>query len=82
VEKEIGTALPGAVTDVREIRRSSDEARIVEEYRVSYRVRAVVEGEGRDEESARRAAFAAARVLLMGTRFSRTAWERGELIDS
>jgi hypothetical protein len=80
VEKEIGTALPGSVTDVREIRRSSDQARIVEEYRVSYRVKAEVEGEGADEESARRSAFAAARALLLGTRYSRTAWERADLI--
>jgi hypothetical protein len=54
--------------------------KIVEEYRVTYRVQVEVESEGENAESARRAAFAAARALLTGSRYARTAWERAELV--
>ena len=79
VEKELLRALPSARIDVRAIRRTDEETRIVESFQIDYLLRTEALSEGEDEESARRAAFAAARSALQGTRFQRISWERADL---
>lgn len=77
LEKELGRCLPGAHLHVRGIRRTADDSRIVEEFRIEYGVRVELASEGAGEDEARRAAFAAARAALLGSRFERLGWERG-----
>jgi hypothetical protein len=80
LEKELRTALPGAVIGIREIRRAEpEEHRIVETFSGRYALRLPLEILAPDGESARRQAFAAGRRALAGTRFERAVWERVDL---
>ncbi len=75
-EKELGRALPGASIDIREIRRTEDEPRIVETFALAYRVAMTVEQSGVDGEAVRRAVLRDLRAALSSTRFRRLAWDR------
>ena len=75
LEKELLRALPGSALNVREIRRMDEEPRIVENFALTYILTAEVEVETPENETARTAAFRAARRALDGTRFARVAWD-------
>lgn len=79
LEKELARALPGSTLVIRALRRPEDEPRIVETFVAEYLLRSDLEVEGTNEESARRAAFSAARRALSGSRFQRVAWDRAVL---
>lgn len=79
LEKELSRALPSAVLRILTLRRVDPDPRIVEAFAVDYRLTADVWVEEEDLESARRAAFVAARRALEGTRFARIAWRKVEL---
>lgn len=73
--KELSRALPESMLNVREIRRMDEEPRIVESFALTYILTAEVEVEPEESETARTAAFRAARRALEGTRFARVAWD-------
>lgn len=76
VEKEIRLAWPNARVEILEIARGAASGRIVEEFTVSYRIRAELEvGVGSD---ARSLAFRVARERLEGTRYWGAEWEGEE----
>lgn len=75
VEKELRALWPGAVVEVTDVGRTDAAARIVEEFRVSYRVRGVVPAVADTEADARRAALRALRERFTGSRFERITWE-------
>lgn len=68
VEKEIARAWPDARVLVTGVERGAGDARIVEEFTVSYRITATLPAD------TSRAAFQQARALLAGTRYERTEW--------
>lgn len=76
LEKELAAALPTATLRIEEIRRRDPAPRIVEEYEIRFRLTATFEVEETDEEKRVRAAFAAGREALRGTRFEKVAWEK------
>jgi hypothetical protein len=75
VEKELRALWPQAAVDVTDVSRRDPAARIVEEFRVSYRVRGVVPTVADTEEDARKAALRALRDRFTGSRFERITWE-------
>lgn len=75
VEKELRALWPDAVVEVTDVGRADASARIVEEFRVSYRVRGAVSAEGDTEADARKAALRTLRDRFAGSRFERIAWE-------
>ncbi|MDP9349179.1 MAG: hypothetical protein M3P24_08570, partial [Gemmatimonadota bacterium] len=77
VEKEILRAWPESRVEVLEIARAG-EARIVEEFRVSYRVEATVRLEAPSREEGRREALRRLRGAFEGTRHRRIEWTRVE----
>jgi hypothetical protein len=80
IAKELTATLPGALVDVREVRRTEPQPRIVEIFVVQYKVKLPVEvATDLKEEDARRQAFRSGRAALKGTRFERTAWERADV---
>jgi hypothetical protein len=79
LEKELSRALPSARIRIHSLRRLDPTPRIVESFAVEYAIEADLAVEGEDRESARRAAFVAARRALEGTRFARIAWRKAEL---
>lgn len=79
LEKELRAAWPEARVEVLEVRRAADPAReaaprIVEEFRLRYRVTGAIAVAAPGEE-ARRAALRTARARFAGTRFARMEWE-------
>lgn len=78
VEKELHALWPDAVVEVADVARLDAAARIVEEFRVSYRVRGTVPAEADTEAEARRAALRAMRERFTGTRFERITWDVAE----
>jgi hypothetical protein len=75
VEKEISRLWPGTLVQVLDVARGEGEARIVEEFTVAYRLENTLRVEADSPESARAAAFRAARALLADSRYFRTEWE-------
>jgi hypothetical protein len=75
VEKEIAARLPEARLSVVSVRRPPDSSRIVEEFEVEYTLRLEITVHEADPDSARSAAFRAARERLEGTRYQRTVWD-------
>ena len=75
VEKELRALWPQAAVDVTDVGRTDASARIVEEFRVSYRVRGVVPTLADTEPDARKAALRALRDRFAGSRFERITWE-------
>lgn len=75
VEKEIRALWPDAAVDVLDVARAAEAARIVEEFRVRYRVRGVVPVEADTAADARKAALRVLRERFAGSRYQRVAWE-------
>lgn len=76
VEKEIRALWPdAAAVEVTDVSRTDEASRIVEEFRVRYRVRGVVPAAADTEAEARKAALRTMRDRFIGTRFERITWE-------
>ena len=75
VEKEIRAVWPEAVVEVTGVERLDEVSRIVEEFRVSYRVRGVVAVDAEGADAARKAALRLLRDRFAGSRFARITWE-------
>lgn len=75
VEKEIRALWPEAAVEVTGVERLDGASRIVEEFRVGYRVRGLVPVDAAGEADARKAALRLLRDRFAGTRFERIAWE-------
>ncbi|MBB4636622.1 hypothetical protein [Longimicrobium terrae] len=75
VEKELAALWPEAGVDVLEVGRADADGRIVEEFRVGYRVRGSVSVTADTEEDARKTAVRRLRERFQGSRFARIAWE-------
>jgi hypothetical protein len=75
VEKELRALLPDAAVDVLDVARADERSRIVEEFRVRYRVRAAVPVDADSADDARKAALRLLRERFAGSRFERIAWE-------
>lgn len=75
VEKELRALLPDAAVDVLDVARTDEQSRIVEEFRVRYRVRAAVPADADSADDARKAALRQLRERFAGSRFERIAWE-------
>lgn len=74
VEKEILALVPDAQVDVTDVGRVDERSRIVEEFRVSYRIRAVVEVQAASPAEAGRTALRQLRERFAGSRYERVAW--------
>lgn len=79
VEKEIVRVLPGARVDVAEVLRTEAAGRIVEEFRVRYRVVVSAQVEAGSPDEARREALRELRGALEGTRHRRIEWVRSDV---
>ena len=76
VEKELRALWPdAAAVDVTDVARMDEASRIVEEFRVRYRVRGTVTVTADTEEDARKAALRTMRDRFIGSRFERITWE-------
>jgi outer membrane PBP1 activator LpoA protein len=75
VEKEIRALWPDATADVLDVARADDGSRIVEEFRVRYRVRGAVAVDAESLADARKAALRMLRERFTGSRYERVAWE-------
>ena len=82
IEKELARVCPGARLNIREVRYPSGPPRIVEEFEIGYSLAVDLAVEAEDEASARKAAFAAARGALEGTRFARVAWDQKVVLSA
>ena len=74
VEKELALLWPEATVVIGGISRIGP-ARIVEEFRIGYRIRGTVEVEADTPAEAVPAAFRALQQRTSGSRFERTVWE-------
>jgi hypothetical protein len=79
VEKEIVRALPAARVEVAEVRRTEAAGRIVEEFRVGYRVLVDVAVDADSADEARREALRRLRAELEGTRHRRMQWVKTDV---
>jgi hypothetical protein len=76
VEKELRALWPdAAAVDVTDVARMDEASRIVEEFRVRYRVRGVVPVTAETEAEAKKAALRMMRDRFIGSRFERITWE-------
>jgi hypothetical protein len=76
VEKELRALWPdAAAVDVTDVARTDEASRIVEEFRVRYRVRGVVPVTADTEADASKAALRTMRDRFIGSRFERITWE-------
>jgi hypothetical protein len=75
VEKEIRALWPDAAVDVLDVARADEASRIVEEFRVRYRIRTAVSVQADTAADARRQALRLLRERFAGSRFERVAWE-------
>ncbi|HYW11395.1 MAG TPA: hypothetical protein VE871_05540 [Longimicrobium sp.] len=75
VEKELRGLWPDAAVDVLDVARTDEQSRIVEEFRVRYRVRTAVPVEADTPDDARKSALRLLRERFTGSRFERIAWE-------
>jgi GTP cyclohydrolase III len=81
VEKEIHALCPDAAVDVLDVGRVDERSRIVEEFRVHYRVRASVEVNADSPAEARKSALRALRERFAGSRYERVAWQVVEPVN-
>jgi hypothetical protein len=79
VEKEIRRCWTDARVRVTDVRRTSGEERIAEEFAVEYRLEGSLEVEAADAASARQQAFRTARSRFSGTRYWTIAWDAAEV---
>lgn len=79
VEKEIVRALPAARVEVAEVQRAEAAGRIVEEFRVGYRVRVDMAVDADSADAARREALRRLRAALEGTRHRRIQWTKTDV---
>jgi hypothetical protein len=79
VEKEVVRALPGARVEVAEVQRTEEAGRIVEEFRVGYRVLVSVAVDADSVDGARREALRELRAALEGTRHRRIQWVKTDV---
>lgn len=75
VEKEIRALWPQASVDVLDVARSEGASRIVEEFRVRYRVRGTVSVTAPTQDEARRTALRDLRERFNGSRFELVTWD-------
>lgn len=76
VEKELRALwTDAAAVDVTDVARMDEASRIVEEFRVRYRVRGTVPVTADTEVDARKAALRMMRDRFIGSRFERITWE-------
>jgi len=75
VEKELRALWPDASVEVLDVARMDERSRIVEEFRVRYRVRIRTAVEADTVADARRYALRLLRERGTGSRFERIAWE-------
>jgi hypothetical protein len=76
VEKELRALWPdAAAVEVTDVARMDEASRIVEEFRVRYRVRGTVPVTADREADARKAALRTMRDRFIGSRFERITWE-------
>jgi hypothetical protein len=78
LQKELARLLPDASVDVREIRRSAEGYRAVEEFAVSYEIRVELARTAPNRSQARHLALREVRGRLRGTLFERVNWEEVE----
>jgi hypothetical protein len=75
VEKEVRALWPdAAAVEVTEVARMDEASRIVEEFRVGYRVRGLVPVEADTDADARKLALRMMRDRFLGSRFERITW--------
>lgn len=75
VEKELHALWPGAAVEVVDVARLDERPRIVEEFRVRYRLRVSVPVPADAVDDARRGALRRLRERFTGSRFERVEWE-------
>lgn len=75
VEKEIGRLWPEAKVEIVEAARTASGQRLVEEFRIAYRLTAPLTVEAASRDEAPSAAYRHARGLLAGSRYEKTEWE-------
>jgi hypothetical protein len=74
VEKELRALWPEAKVEVLEVGRVEGSGRIVEEFRMRYRLSGVIAVEADSMDDARAAALRVLRDRFTGSRFERVAW--------
>ena len=79
VEKEVVRALPSARVEVLDVQRTEEAGRIVEEFRVRYRVLVAAEVEADSPDEARRVVLRDFRAALEGTRHRRIEWVKSDV---
>lgn len=76
VEKEVRALWPdAAAVEVTDVSRIDEASRIVEEFRVRYRVRGLVPVMADTDADARKAALRVMRDRFLGSRYERITWE-------
>ena len=76
VEKELRALWPDAgAVDVLEVARVDEASRIVEEFRIRYRVRGLVPAVADSEADARKSALRTMRDRFLRSRFAHITWE-------
>ena len=76
VEKEVRALWPhAAAVEVTDVSRIDEASRIVEEFRVRYRVRGLVPVVADTDADARKAALRMMRDRFLGSRYERITWE-------
>lgn len=84
VEKEIHQLDPGATVQIVQLRRMDSSPRIVEEFAIGYQLLMTVELSEKEAggDGWKRAAWAAARQRLAGSRFGTVEWKKAEKLSS
>lgn len=75
VEKELRALWPEATIDVLDVARSEGGSRIVEEFRIRYRVQGTVAVTAHTEDDARKSALRVLRERFTGSRFELVTWD-------
>jgi hypothetical protein len=75
VEKEIRALWPEAMVHVLDVARSEGGSRIVEEFRIRYRVQGTVAVTADTEDEARKSALRVLRERFTGSRFALVTWD-------
>lgn len=78
VEKEVRALWPEAGVSILEVGRSDGGARIVEEFRIRYRLNGTILVDEETDAEARKTALRVLRDRFSGSRFERIAWEAVE----
>jgi hypothetical protein len=75
VEKEIRALWPEAAVHVLDVARSEGGSRIVEEFRIRYRVQGTIGVTADTEDEARKSALRVLRERFTGSRFELVTWD-------